>query len=65
MLVEQNVRVGLGIATHGVVLEGGRVRIEGTGRELLGNPTIAALFLGGHVPPLASKAAEVERSRAG
>ena len=49
LLVEQNVRAGLGIATHAVVLEGGRVRIEGTGRELLEDPTIAALVLGGHL----------------
>ena len=49
LLVEQNVRAGLGIATHAVVLESGRIRIEGTGRELLEDPTIASLFLGGHL----------------
>jgi branched-chain amino acid transport system ATP-binding protein len=64
LLVEQNVRAGLGIATHAVVLEGGRVRIEGTGRELLDNPTIAALFLGGHLARPDAEAA-VEGSMAG
>jgi branched-chain amino acid transport system ATP-binding protein len=48
LLVEQNVRIGLGIATHGVVLEGGRIRLEGTGDSILANPEISRLFLGGH-----------------
>jgi branched-chain amino acid transport system ATP-binding protein len=48
LLVEQNVRIGLGIATHGVVLEGGRIRLEGTGDAILANPEISRLFLGGH-----------------
>jgi ABC-type branched-subunit amino acid transport system ATPase component len=47
LLVEQNVRTGLGLATHGVVMESGRVRLEGTHDELLGNPEISRLYLGG------------------
>ncbi len=47
LLVEQNARAGLKLATHGVVLENGRVRFSGTGREVLDNPEIGALFLGG------------------
>ena len=47
LLVEQNVRAGLGIATQGVVMESGRVRLEGTHREILDNPQIAHLYLGG------------------
>lgn len=47
LLVEQNARAGLGIATHGVVMESGQVRLEGTNREILGNPQIGRLYLGG------------------
>jgi branched-chain amino acid transport system ATP-binding protein len=47
LLVEQNVRTGLGLATHGVVLESGRVRLEGTHDQILGNPEISHLYLGG------------------
>ncbi|MFI6909928.1 ABC transporter ATP-binding protein [Nonomuraea sp. NPDC050394] len=47
LLVEQNVRLGLGLATHGVVMEGGRVRLAGTAREIADHPEIAALYLGG------------------
>ena len=49
LLVEQNVRVGLGLADHGVVMETGRVRLEGTGAEILANPQMRALYLGGTV----------------
>ena len=49
LLVEQNVRIGLGAATHGVVMESGRVRLSGRAREVLENPEIADLYLGGHV----------------
>lgn len=47
LLVEQNVRAGLGIATQGVVMESGRVRLEGTHKEILENPQIGHLYLGG------------------
>ncbi len=47
LLVEQNVRTGLGLATHGVVMESGRVRLEGTHNEILNNPEISHLYLGG------------------
>jgi branched-chain amino acid transport system ATP-binding protein len=46
LLVEQNARSGLGIATHGVVMESGRVRLEGPGSEVLNNPEIGRLYLG-------------------
>lgn len=49
LLVEQNVRLGLGMATHGVVMEGGKVRLHGTADEVVNNPEIATLFLGGTV----------------
>lgn len=47
LLVEQNARTGLGISTHGVVMEGGRVRLEGAHTEILNNPQISRLYLGG------------------
>jgi ABC-type branched-subunit amino acid transport system ATPase component len=47
LLVEQNARAGLRMAGHGVVLENGRVRLTGTGTEVLEHPEIGALYLGG------------------
>ncbi len=47
LLVEQNVRTGLGVSTLGVVMESGRVRLVGTHDEILGNPQISHLYLGG------------------
>ena len=47
LLVEQNARQALKLSHHGVVLENGRVRLTGTGAEVLNNPEIGALYLGG------------------
>jgi branched-chain amino acid transport system ATP-binding protein len=47
LMVEQNTRSGLEIATHGVVMEGGMVRLEGPSQEVLHNPRMGQLFLGG------------------
>ncbi len=47
LLVEQNARQGLKLSHHGVVLENGVVRLTGTGSEVLNNPEIGALYLGG------------------
>lgn len=49
VLVEQNVRLGLALSTHGVVLEGGRVRLHGTAEEIMDHPEIESLYLG--APP--------------
>jgi branched-chain amino acid transport system ATP-binding protein len=46
LLVEQNARSGLAIAHHGAVMEGGVVRLEGSGSELLNDPEVARLYLG-------------------
>jgi branched-chain amino acid transport system ATP-binding protein len=51
LLVEQNVRLGLGIATHGVVMEGGRVRLHGPADEIVHHPEIATLYLGATPTP--------------
>jgi ABC-type branched-subunit amino acid transport system ATPase component len=47
LLVEQNVRAGLGIATYGVVMESGRVRMQGQAQSVLKNPEMGHLFFGG------------------
>jgi hypothetical protein len=47
LLVEQNVRAGLELATHGVVMESGRIRLTGSGAEVLAHPEMSALYLGG------------------
>jgi branched-chain amino acid transport system ATP-binding protein len=47
MLVEQNVRFGLRLSTHGVVMESGRVLLVGEAGEVLANPEMADLFFGG------------------
>ncbi len=47
LLVEQNARAGLAIAHHGAVLDTGRVALTGRGSELLEDPRVAELYLGG------------------
>ncbi len=47
LLVEQNARKGLSISHRGYVLELGRNRLTGTGSELLGDPEVRKLYLGG------------------
>jgi branched-chain amino acid transport system ATP-binding protein len=46
-LVEQNVRQALKIASHGYVLENGRIVLDGSGSALLGDPKVLAAYLGG------------------
>ena len=47
VLVEQNARTGLSIANNGVVLESGKVRLKGPHSDILNNPEIGHLYLGG------------------
>jgi branched-chain amino acid transport system ATP-binding protein len=46
LLVEQNVRQTLHMAHRGYVLENGRIVLEGSGRELLGNQHVRTAYLG-------------------
>ena len=54
LLVEQNARAGLKLSTRGLVLENGKVRLTGTGREILEHPEIGSLYLGGAVSETAA-----------
>ena len=47
VMIEQNARRALAFADRGYVLEGGQNRYTGTGRELLADPKVAELYLGG------------------
>lgn len=46
LLIEQNANAALKIADYGYVMETGRIRLEGTGQELLANEQVKELYLG-------------------
>ena len=46
LIVEQNARAALKLATRGYVLELGRVVMEDTAQNLLNNPSIQKAYLG-------------------
>ena len=46
LIVEQNARAALKLATRGYVLELGRVVMEDTAPNLLANPSIQEAYLG-------------------
>jgi len=47
LLVEQNARAALAVASRGYVLELGRIALEGASAELLADDAVAAAYLGG------------------
>ena len=47
LMVEQNAKQALGIADRGYVLVDGSNSVQGTGQELLSDPKVGELFLGG------------------
>jgi ABC-type branched-subunit amino acid transport system ATPase component len=46
-MVEQNARRALGMSNRGYVLDLGQDRFEGPGKELLNDPKVVELYLGG------------------
>ena len=51
LLVEQNARAAMRVATRGYVLAHGRVLLAGTTDELLADPAVKAAYLGGGLEP--------------
>ena len=47
LLIEQNAKQALQMSDYGLVLEQGQTRIEDTAANILNDPRIAQLFLGG------------------
>ena len=47
LLVEQNAREALRMSDRGYILVSGENRLEDTGKDLLDNPDVARLYLGG------------------
>ena len=47
LLVEQNARDALQMSDRGYILVAGEKRLEDTGKDLLSNPEVASLYLGG------------------
>ncbi len=47
VMIEQNAKAALGLSDRGYVLESGQNRFTGKGSELLNDPKVAELYLGG------------------
>jgi branched-chain amino acid transport system ATP-binding protein len=54
LMIEQNAKRALEISGHGIVLELGRTRIADTAANILADPRIGQLFLGGGLAPTSS-----------
>jgi branched-chain amino acid transport system ATP-binding protein len=48
LLVEQNAQMALAIADRAYVLETGKIVMQGTGNDLLKDPSVIEAYLGGH-----------------
>ena len=56
LLIEQNAKQALQMSDYGLVLEQGQARIADTAPNILADPRIAELFLGGGLRPAAPAA---------
>jgi neutral amino acid transport system ATP-binding protein len=63
VMVEQNARRALGMSDRGYVLDLGQNRFEGSGKDLLGDPKVADLYLGGTSRIDAAQSEEGQRGR--
>jgi len=61
VMVEQNARRALGMSSRGYVLDVGQNRFEGRGEELLNDPKVAELYLGGTARLDRADAAQTEQ----
>jgi branched-chain amino acid transport system ATP-binding protein len=57
LMVEQNVRTALKYANRALVLEMGRLALDRPASELMGDPNLNRLFIGGHAPSAKAAAA--------
>jgi len=57
LMVEQNVRTALKYSDRALVLEMGRLALDKPAADLLGDPNLNRLFLGGHIEKAASQRA--------
>ncbi|MHB1810442.1 MAG: ABC transporter ATP-binding protein [Solirubrobacteraceae bacterium] len=65
LMVEQNARRALSMADRGYVLDLGQARFEGPGAQLLANPAIGELYLGGRPGEAAAEAQAEAEAAAG
>lgn len=48
LLVEQNARMALSVASHGYVMEQGKIVLDGSAASLADNEDVKEFYLGGH-----------------